>query len=336
MKAIQAKSIPLSSRYAMLVLCLVFLTPATSSGQTVQYTQTFESYDIGTSAADTENAFSAGVWDNATVVNGGSKELCVTPDPFGNNTGSFGFGGSDFLPPIEPIPCRDVASASFSFDFRVQTVGTAFTDIDNTRIATGVIWENSSNNIWTSLFLNSENELFLYLGDSSVFPIASSNRPFDDLEFDLDSPGEWSNYFSLQLNLQFDNSPGSGSQSGIAVANLVDSAGNVLLSTSKEIFSSPIVSPATGMITAPSIFMNEDSFNPLFATCYDNLSHSVTFVSATLIGDVNRDCEVNFSDIAPLISILASGGYLAQADANQDGVVDFSDIPPFIEALSSQ
>lgn len=54
-----------------------------------------------------------------------------------------------------------------------------------------------------------------------------------------------------------------------------------------------------------------------------------------LLGDVNQDGEVNFSDIAPFISRLQSGDFLTEADINEDGVVDFSDIPPFIEVLSS-
>jgi len=135
--------------------------------------------------------------------------------------------------------------------------------------------------------------------------------------------------FSLQMNVELDYSPNSPVY-GVAVSNLVDAAGNVLLSTSKEISSSPLVSPG-GWIVSPHIWMPNNSFAPLSAACYDNLSHSVTFVS---IGDANVDGEVNFFDIAPFISILASGGYLAQADANQDEVVDFLDINPFIEVLS--
>ena len=51
------------------------------------------------------------------------------------------------------------------------------------------------------------------------------------------------------------------------------------------------------------------------------------------LGDVDRDGEVTFSDIAPFIEVLASGGFLAEADCNQDGEVTFADIPAFIEIL---
>ena len=53
------------------------------------------------------------------------------------------------------------------------------------------------------------------------------------------------------------------------------------------------------------------------------------------LGDVNQDGVVNFLDIAPFITILTTGGFLAEADTNQDGVVNFLDISPFITLLSS-
>ena len=54
-------------------------------------------------------------------------------------------------------------------------------------------------------------------------------------------------------------------------------------------------------------------------------------------GDVNLDDIVNFLDIAPFISVLATGGSPAEeaaADCNMDGVVSFLDISPFITALA--
>ena len=55
-----------------------------------------------------------------------------------------------------------------------------------------------------------------------------------------------------------------------------------------------------------------------------------------LLGDVNRDNMVDFSDIAPFISLLASGGFQAEANFDDDEAVTFDDISPFIESLSSQ
>ena len=55
---------------------------------------------------------------------------------------------------------------------------------------------------------------------------------------------------------------------------------------------------------------------------------------AVLLGDVNTDGDVNFSDIAPFITRLFDNIFQAEADMNGDGVVSFADISLFIEALS--
>ena len=60
---------------------------------------------------------------------------------------------------------------------------------------------------------------------------------------------------------------------------------------------------------------------------------TVTLTSELLLGDVNQDGLVDFSDIPAFISTLISGEYLAEADIDQNGVVDFSDIPGFIATL---
>ena len=57
---------------------------------------------------------------------------------------------------------------------------------------------------------------------------------------------------------------------------------------------------------------------------------------APILGDVNCDGLVDFSDINPFIAVLISGVYQAKADVDQNEVVDFSDIPPFIAILISQ
>ena len=55
-----------------------------------------------------------------------------------------------------------------------------------------------------------------------------------------------------------------------------------------------------------------------------------------LKGDINLDGFVNFADIAPLIALLTSGNYQAEADCDQNGEVDFLDIAPFISALTGR
>lgn len=54
-----------------------------------------------------------------------------------------------------------------------------------------------------------------------------------------------------------------------------------------------------------------------------------------ILGDVNMDGIVNFSDIAPFIGVLAGGGDQAEADVNEDGMVNFSDIAVFIGLLAN-
>ncbi len=56
-------------------------------------------------------------------------------------------------------------------------------------------------------------------------------------------------------------------------------------------------------------------------------------IQTTLLGDVNLDGVVNFSDIPAFISVLQSGGFQAEADCDESGVVDFADIPAFIAIL---
>lgn len=55
--------------------------------------------------------------------------------------------------------------------------------------------------------------------------------------------------------------------------------------------------------------------------------------AAPILGDVNCDGVVDFSDIPPFIETLISGVFSNKADINQDGAVDFSDIPGLIALL---
>lgn len=52
-----------------------------------------------------------------------------------------------------------------------------------------------------------------------------------------------------------------------------------------------------------------------------------------LLGDMNQDGVVNFSDIPSFIVLLQTGTYLAEADINGDGIVDFLDIGHFVDLL---
>ena len=59
-------------------------------------------------------------------------------------------------------------------------------------------------------------------------------------------------------------------------------------------------------------------------------------VDVPILGDVNQDGVVDFSDIPAFIAVLQMGQFQAEADCNQDGVVDFADIPAFIDILIAQ
>ena len=56
--------------------------------------------------------------------------------------------------------------------------------------------------------------------------------------------------------------------------------------------------------------------------------------SAGLLGDVNRDGEVDLLDIAPFVDLLTAGEFQIEADINQDKQVDLLDVAPFVELLA--
>ena len=61
----------------------------------------------------------------------------------------------------------------------------------------------------------------------------------------------------------------------------------------------------------------------------------LSVISDVLLGDVNVDGNVDFSDISPFIGILSAGTFQAEADLNESGEVNFLDISPFIQVLSN-
>ena len=61
---------------------------------------------------------------------------------------------------------------------------------------------------------------------------------------------------------------------------------------------------------------------------------AVEFDTPFVLGDANLDGVVDFSDIAPFINLLSTGGFLDQADIDRNMFVNFSDIAPFINILA--
>ena len=66
----------------------------------------------------------------------------------------------------------------------------------------------------------------------------------------------------------------------------------------------------------------------------DNITASNA--STVLLGDVNLDGVVDFSDIPAFITTLQSGIFQVEADADENRIVNFADIPAFIAILISQ
>ena len=58
------------------------------------------------------------------------------------------------------------------------------------------------------------------------------------------------------------------------------------------------------------------------------------FSTSILLGDVSGDGVIDFLDISPFITVLATGAFQEEADIDGNGVVDFLDISPFIAILS--
>ena len=92
----------------------------------------------------------------------------------------------------------------------------------------------------------------------------------------------------------------------------------------------------TGELTDGSTFVFD--LNSNFQNTQDFFANgstlTVTLSSEVLLGDVNQDGFVNFSDISSFIEILSAGGNQAEADIDGSGAVDFSDIGPFIALLA--
>ena len=55
-----------------------------------------------------------------------------------------------------------------------------------------------------------------------------------------------------------------------------------------------------------------------------------------LLGDVNTDGDVSFSDIPAFISVLLAGEFQIEADIDLNGAVNFGDIAGFIAILQNQ
>ena len=96
---------------------------------------------------------------------------------------------------------------------------------------------------------------------------------------------------------------------------------------------------AIGSFTADGPTLELTLESPDFGQAHFNAYQirDVTNSTGVLLGDVNLDGTVDFSDIAPFIGVLSTpGAYQAEADCDSNGRVGFSDITPFVEALKGR
>ena len=61
----------------------------------------------------------------------------------------------------------------------------------------------------------------------------------------------------------------------------------------------------------------------------------VVAAGSVLLGDANCDNVVDFIDIGPFVTLLATQGFKAQADIDGNGMVNFLDIGPFVAILTN-
>ena len=99
---------------------------------------------------------------------------------------------------------------------------------------------------------------------------------------------------------------------------------------------SAVALAATGTGTGSNITVTYNDLGP--NNDFNNRANAsfVSFaVGGGLLGDVNMDGVVDFLDISPFITILATNGFQLEADIDLNGTVDFLDIGPFVLLLSS-
>ncbi len=142
-------------------------------------------------------------------------------------------------------------------------------------------------------------------------------------------------FATLKIDLE-GSQPGEHDQ--LQVNGDVDLAGTLDVSTLNGF--EPSAGLSLDIITANSV---SRTFSNVVAppgldidVVYTNSAVSMEVGSDILLGDVNLDEVVDFSDIPAFIAVLQSGLYQAEADVDQNGAVNFADIGPFINVLIDQ
>jgi len=150
----------------------------------------------------------------------------------------------------------------------------------------------------------------------------------------LELGGDYTQFSSATLEIDL-----GGTQAGEHDQLQVD--GNVALDGTLDVSMIDGFEPTAGqtfdIITADAVngtFANviaPDGMN--IQVNYSNSVVSLEVAGDIVLGDVNLDGMVDFSDIPAFIAVLSSGEFQAEADCDQSGMVSFADIPAFIAIL---
>ena len=102
-----------------------------------------------------------------------------------------------------------------------------------------------------------------------------------------------------------------------------------LTSIDVSVLSSPVIQ--TTILPSGSRPLGVAATNTSVVIADSNLG--ILVETLLLLGDVNQDGVVGFSDIGPFVTVLLTGSMQAEADIDQNGTVSFSDIGPFVEIV---
>lgn len=188
-------------------------------------------------------------------------------------------------------------------------------------------------------FLTSNSNVIQFTGGEAFNPTFNTigGAAFDSSEVTVDASGVMGNLFAVSLTQNGINPPVStlfnpsftpsvGPNGAILLARIdfiINQEGTEILD---------LALGDQGALQLPSVFLDPSLGS---ATLTSEFPITIPICIGSL-GDVNLDGMVSTADIAPFISVLASGGYQVEADCDENGVVNFFDIAFFIEILGNQ
>ncbi len=128
---------------------------------------------------------------------------------------------------------------------------------------------------------------------------------------------------SNQPTTTFEVFGASGTSLGSLEAKLAD--GSINGTTAEDAFFGAIAPNGISRIT---ISNDNTSVNGI------EVDHIFYGIGNVLLGDINRDGNVDLLDVSPFVDLLTEGAYQIEGDINGDGAVNLLDVAPFIELLT--